>query len=110
MGTAMTQQGLASVACFSRCLLLPLAFPTQPSSCDHIHPALGSWSSSSKLTPRGQHSLSASTQPMGGGGQRPFPLWGLERTTRLYRLGHPRNQMPLLGERPDFQHLPLSTA
>lgn len=50
MGTAMTQQGLASVACFSRRLLLPLAFPTQPSSCDHIHPALGSWSSNSKLT------------------------------------------------------------
>ena len=78
MGTAMTQQGLASVACFSRCLLLPLAFPTQPSSCDHIHPALGSWSSSSKLTPRGQHSLSASTQPMGGGGGQNHVLLSCE--------------------------------
>ena len=96
MGTAMTQQGLA---CFSRRLLLSLVFPTLPSSCDHIPSALGSWSSSSKFTPQGQHSLSASTQPMGGGEQRPFLQWGLERTTGLYRLGHPRNQMPLLGEK-----------
>ena len=51
MGTAITRQGLASVACFSRRLLLPLAFPTRPSSCDHVHPALGSRSSSSKVTP-----------------------------------------------------------
>lgn len=107
MGMAITRQGLASVACFSRWLLLPLA-PTRPSSCDHVHPAWG-------------HGAAAPNSPPEASTACPHPPSLRGRWTEAL-LPEGENQQALQGwatpgtkclsweKRPDFQYLPLSTA